>query len=195
MKKILMTAAAVAVLAGGVTACANTNVSTSPQLTFSNYQPMTLNVGTADVVEAFTNPNDPNDVSSQFVVAPAEAIKRYAANRFRASGVGDGRFTIAIEDSRVHLRQIKQESKVLSAMDAGTEDEYRVMLVLKVISSPSGFQGKQETTIKMERTLVMRSSVALAEREMRQIRFMEQLVSDVDARIGDTLNQTPAIRN
>lgn len=195
MKKILMTAVSVAILAGGVAACANTNVSTAPQLTFSNYQPVNLNVGTADVVEAYTNPNDPDDVSSQFVVAPAEAIKRYAVNRFRASGGGDGRFTIMIEDSRVHLRQIKQQSKVLAAMDAGTEDEYRVMLVLKIVSAPSGFQGKQETRIKMDRTLIMRSSVPLAEREMRQIRFLEQLISDVDARIGETLDQTPAIRN
>lgn len=195
MRKILMTAAAVAVLAGGVAACANTNVSTAPQLTFSNYQPVTLNAGRVEAVEAFTVANDPDDVSGQFVVAPAEAVKRYAANRFRSGGSTDGQLTIAIEDSRVHLRQIKQESKVLAAMDAGTEDEYRVFLVLKVIAAPSGFQGKQETTIRMDRTLVMRSSVPLAEREMRQIRFLEQLIADVDARIGDALDQTPAMRH
>lgn len=195
MRKILMTAAAVAVLAGGVAACANTNVSTAPQLTFSNYQPVTLNAGRVESVEAFTVANDPDDVSGQFVVAPAEAVKRYAANRFRSGGSTDGQLTIAIEDSRVHLRQIKQESKVLAAMDAGTEDEYRVFLVLKVIAAPSGFQGKQETTIRMDRTLVMRSSVPLAEREMRQIRFLEQLIADVDARIGDALDQTPAMRH
>lgn len=195
MKKILMTAAAVAVLAGGVAACANRGASTAPQLTFANYAPLTLNVQSSNVTEAYTNPNDPDDVSSQFVLAPAEAIKRYAANRFRASGTGNGQFTIEIQDSRVHLRQIKQQSKVLAAMDAGTEDEYHVWLQLRVISTPSGFNGSQSTTIKMDRTLVMRSSVTLAEREMKQVQFLEQLVSDVDKRVNESLDQTPAIRN
>lgn len=194
MKKILMTAAAIAVLAGGVAACANRGASTAPQLTFANYAPITLNVQTTDVTEAYVNPNDPDDVSSQFVLAPAEAVKRYAANRFKAAGTGDGRFTIEIQDSRVHLRQIKQDSKVLAAMDAGTEDEYHVWLVLKVISTPSGFQGSQSTTVKFDRTLVMRSSVTLAEREMKQVQFLEQLIADVDKRIDESLQQTPAIR-
>lgn len=194
MKKILMTAAAVAVIAG-FTACANTNVSTAPQLTFANYGPINLNVQSTDVIEAYTNPNDPQDVSSQFVLAPSEAVKRYAANRFHASGAPDGRFTIEIQDSRIHLRQIKQESKVLAAMDAGTEDEYHVWLTLKVISAPSGFQGSQSTSIKMDRTLVMKSSVTLAEREMKQVKFLEELIASVDQRINDSLEQTPAIRN
>ena len=150
MKKILMTAVSVAVIAGGIAACANTNVSTAPQMTFANYAPISLNVQSANVTEAYTSPNDPNDVSSQFVLAPAEAVKRYAANRFKASGAAGGYFTIEIQDSRVHLRQIKQQSKVLASMDAGTEDEYHVWLVLKVISSPNGFNGSQSTTIKGE---------------------------------------------
>ena len=194
MKKILMTAAAVAVLAGGVAACANRGASTAPQLSFANYMPMTLNVQSSDVTEAYSNPNDPDDVSGQFIVTPAEAIKRYAANRFKAAGAADGRFNIEIQDSRVHLRQIKQESKVLAAMDAGTEDEYHVWLVLKVTMAPSGFQGSQSTTIKMDRTLIMRSSVTLADREMKQIKFLEQLVSDVDKRINEALDTMPAIK-
>ncbi len=195
MKKILMTAAAVAVLAGGVAACASRGASTAPQLTFANYAPISLNVQSSGVTEAYTNPNDPNDVSSQFIVTPAEAIKRYAANRYQSSGAAGGQFTIEIQDSRVHLREIKQDSKVLAAMDAGTEDEYHVWLQLRVTMAPSGFQGSQSTTIKMDRTLVMRSSVPLAEREMKQIQFLEKLVADVDAKIGEALQTMPAMRN
>ena len=194
MRKILMTAAAVAMIAGAA-GCAVSHTSSAPQLTFSNYAPMSLNVLSANVTEAYTNPNDPQDVSSQFVLAPAEAVKRYAANRYRASGAPDGRFNIEIQDSRVHLNQIKQKSKMLAAMDAGTEDEYHVWLVLKVTSAPSGFQGSQSTTIKMDRTLVMRSSITLAEREMEQIKFLEKLIADVDVKINEALEATPAIRN
>jgi hypothetical protein len=37
--------------------------------------------------------------------------------------------------------------------------------------------------------------VTLAEREMKQVQFLEQLVSDVDKRVNESLDQTPAIRN
>ena len=194
MKKILMTAAAVALIAGAA-GCAVRGASTAPQLTFSNYAPISLNVASTGVTEAYTNPNDPQDVSSQFVLAPAEAVKRYAANRYQSSGANGGYFTIEIQDSRVHLNELKQKSKVLAAMDAGTEDEYHVWLVLKVTSAPAGFQGTQSTTIKMDRTLVMRSSVTLAEREMEQIKFLEKLIADVDAKINEAMASTPAIRN
>lgn len=192
MKKSLMTAAAIAILAA--TGCAAGQGMPPPKLTFANYQPVNLNAKSVNVVENYSNANDPQDVSSQFVVTPAEAMKRYAARRFAASGTGTGEFTIEIIDSRVHLRQIKQESKVLAAMDAGTEDEYRVWLALRVTPQPDGFNGRMgATTIKMDRTLVMRSSVSLAERELKQVQFLEQLIADVDVKINDTIHATPAI--
>jgi hypothetical protein len=190
MKKSLMAFAAVAVLA----ACTNMHPEPSPQLTFANYAPQTLNVQSSDVVEAYQNPNDPQDVSGQFVLAPSEAIKRYAANRFRAGGSPGGSFTISIQDARVHVRQIDQNSKVLKWADVGTEDEYHLFMTLLVTAAPDGFNGRQNTTIKMDRTLVMPSSVTLAEREMRQTKFLEKLIADVDARVTEAMDQTPAIR-
>jgi hypothetical protein len=195
MKKTLLLASAIGLMT--VTGCANSNVAgnAAPQLTFQNYQPITLNVQSATVEEAYLNANDPKDVSAQFVVSPAEAVKRYAAQRFKAQGMGNGFFTIAIEDSRVYLRQIPQQNKVLAWADAGTEDEYRVLLQLRVTPQPDGFNGRiGATTIRMDRTLIMRSGVTLAEREMKQIQFLEQLIADVDARINEALNAVPAIK-
>lgn len=190
MKKTLMIFAAVAALS----ACTYAHPEQAPQLTFSQYAPMNLNVQSADVQEAYSTPNDPEDISGQFVLAPSEAVKRYAANRFHSSGAADGNFTLVLEDARVHVRQIKQDSKVLKWADVGTEDEYRVLLQLKVVSQPSGFQGRQNSTIKMDRTLVMPSSVTLSEREDKQTAFLEKLIDDVDKRIQEALDATPAIR-
>jgi hypothetical protein len=190
MKKTLMICAAVAALS----ACTYAHPEQSPQLTFANYAPTTLNVQSVDVQEAYTNPNDPEDVSGQFVLAPSEAVKRYASNRFSSGGSPSGSFTIVIEDARVHVRQIAQNNKVLKWADVGTEDEYRTILQLKVILQPDGFNARQSTTIKMDRTLIMPSSVTLKEREEKQTAFLEKLIGDVDARITEAMDQTPAIR-
>jgi pantothenate synthetase len=65
---------------------------------------------------------------------------------------------------------------------------------VRVTAQPSGFNGRQSTTIKFDRTLVMPSSVTLAERDMRQTKFLEQLISDLDKRVNEAVDQTPAIR-
>lgn len=194
MKKILMGAASVALLT--ITACAMSHPEgmPAPQLTFAHFTPQKLNVQSASVSEAYENANDPNDISSQFVLSPADAVKRYAAQRFQAAGTGDGQFTILIEDARVHVREIAENNKVLEWAGAGKEDEYKVFLKLRVTPAPSGFSGTQATIIKMERTLVMPSSVSVAEREIRQTKFLEKLIADVDVRIGEALDATPAIR-
>jgi hypothetical protein len=193
MKKMLLIAAAVSALS--VSACSSADVATSPQLTFQNYETVMLNVQAVRVEENYIQPNDPKNVASQFVVSPADAVKRYAAKRFQAGGAGDGAFTITIEDARVHMRQITENNKVLEWSGVGTDDEYRIFLQLVVSPQPSGFSGRPgATTIRMDRTLVMPSSVTLAEREMRQIQFLERMIADVDSRVTDVLNASPALR-
>lgn len=191
MKNILLSFAAIGTLA----ACTYAHPNASPQLTFSQYTPMNLNAQNVGVEEAYIQPNDPQDVSGQFVLAPSEAIKRYAANRFHSSGATTGSFSVVIEDARVHMRQIDQRNKVLEWSGVGKEDEYRLMMQLRVVAQPDGFNGRQSTTIKMDRTLIMPSSIDLAERELRQTQFLEKLISDVDARVEEAIAQTPAIKN
>jgi len=185
---------AVAILA--LSACASTahvEGAPSPRMTFENFAPMTLNVQAVDVRGAAIQA-DPKDVSSQFVIPPDEAIRQYAARRFAAAGMGNGQFTLEIQDSRVHFRQIQEDNKVLSWSGIGQEDEYRVFMKVLVTPVPDGARGHASTLLTMERTLVMPSSVALAEREMRQIKFMEKMIADLDASIQKTLDAVPAIR-
>ena len=187
--KILMVSAACL-----LSACTVAHPESSPQLTFANYVPMTMNAQSVDVIDTYKSKVKPDDISSQFVLAPADAVKRYAQNRFKSSGAPSGSFTLEIEESFVTLRQIEQQNKVLEWSGVGKEDEYRVYVQVRVTAQPSGFNGRQSTTIKFDRTLVMPSSVTLAERDMRQTKFLEQLISDLDKRVNEAIDQTPAIR-
>jgi hypothetical protein len=187
--KILMVSAACL-----LSACTVAHPESSPQLTFANYAPITMNAQSVEVVDTYKSKVKPDDISSQFVMAPADAVKRYAQNRFKSSGAPSGSFALEIEESFVTLRQIDQQNKVLEWSGVGKEDEYRVYLQVRVTAQPSGFNGRQSTTIKFDRTLVMPSSVTLAERDMRQTKFLEQLISDLDKRVNEAVDQTPAIR-
>lgn len=194
MTKLTLMAATAALTLYGCASTAHVGGLPSARLTFENYAPVALHVQNVSVTEDYAVPNDPQDISSQFVVAPAEAVRRYAAQRFRANGMGSGSLTISIEDARVHMTQIEEDNKVLSWSGIGQEDQYRVFLRLKVTPVPDEARGFASTYIKHERTLVMPSSVTLAERERRQQEFLEKLIADVDANIMTLLDQVPAIR-
>lgn len=195
MKKTLMSVAAIAILAGAAACTSYTfGGDPTPQLTFANYQPVQLNVARTAVEEAYIMPNDPEDISGQFVVAPAEAVKRYAANRFQARGASDGDFTLTIEDARVHMTVLKEDNRVLKWSGVGQEDEYRVFLKVKVTPRPDHVVRAPSTSIRMERTLVMPSSTTLGSREMKQVTFLEKMIADMDAKIMQLLDETPSIR-
>jgi hypothetical protein len=191
-KRFFLSAAAILALS----ACASTahvDGAPSPSMTFENFSPMTLNVQAIQVTQA-SMASDPKDISVQFVIPPEQAVRQYADRRFSATGMGNGQFTLQIQDSRVHFRQIQEDSKVLSWSGIGQEDEYRVFLRVMVTPLPDGAQGHASTVLTMERTLVMPSSVTLADREMRQIKFMEKMIADLDTSIQKVLDSVPAIR-
>ncbi len=193
-KKILLLSAVAAL---SVVGCAtNSHVAgvPGPRMTFENYAPVILNVAASRVIENYEVDNDPKDISGQFVVAPSEAIKQYAARRFPASGIGNGQFTIELQDARMYLNEIEQQNKVLSWSGIGQEDQYRLMLKIKVTPVPNQVNASASTVLKFERTLVMPSSVSLAERERRQLVFLEKLIADIDTGIIRLLDQTPSIR-
>lgn len=195
MNKFILSLMGIAAL--GIASCASTaHVGGIPPaaLTFENYQPMTLNVASSTVTEDYAVQNDPKDISGQFILAPSEAVKRYGARRFPASGTGNGQFNISIEDARVYLEELKQPSKALSWANIGTEDRYRLLMRLRVTSLPDHVDAKSSTVLKFERTLVMPASSSLAEREKKQLEFLETLIADIDAAIQRTLDQTPAMR-
>ncbi len=194
MKKFLLLSSCFIIVGFGVNGCAISQPSAPPQLTFANYAPVYLNVSQVQILDGFRGKSNSSDVSGQFVMPPNEAIKTYASRRFQNNGMGDGQFILDIEESFVNFRQIKEDSKVLRATGFGTEDEYRVFVQVRVTAQPSGFNGRQSTTIKMDRTLVMPSSVTLAERDMRQTKFLETLISDLDKRVNEAIDLTPAIR-
>lgn len=192
--KIVLMMGSVAALVA-LTGCSTPSAGLPPaRLTFENYSPTMLNVQAASVVENYEIQNDPKDIAGQFVIAPSEAVKTYAARRFPASGMGSGRFIISIEDARVHLNEIDQQNRVLSWSGIGKEDQYRLLMRLRVTTLPDQVQASSSTMLKFERTLVMPASVPLAEREARQLAFLEKLIADIDVAIQRTLDQTPAIR-
>lgn len=182
MKKFLIAGVAMIVVAGALTACTNTRPGGlgQPQLTFEQLPQIPLDVGSVDFLLNYNPGADPRDISSRFVISPHEALRRYTARRFAPMG-GGGRLKVMVDVASVHMREIPQKNKTLAWADIGTEDEYEVDVTYQL--QPVSYDGQEGTLMqwKFHRTLVMPKSVSLAEREKKQIAFLEKLIADVDA--------------
>lgn len=177
--------AAVAVLA----ACSSTNMDgrPAPKMAFENLTPVSLRVEKVDFVMNYNPGADAQDISGRFAISPTEAMRRYTASRYQAVG-GENTLRVTVEQASMHLRQIQQKNSALKWADIGTEDEYELNMTVRAVPvRPDRTEGTSAQW-KFRRTLVMPQSVSLADREKRQLAFMEKLISDVDASMMPALS-------
>lgn len=173
-----------------VTACTSAPTSASgpsPELSFTNITPYHVDAARVDVENTYVPGSDPKDIASTFPVSPDVAVRRYAENRLQPGGQR-GALKFIIEDARVYQTEIVPDNKVVNWMGAGKQDQYEIFLKLKLhYTDDLGMQEGRQGEISFNRTLTMPASVSLAEREKRQLEFLDQLMKDVDASVSKAL--------
>ncbi len=175
-----------------LSACSSTPSAQSkplPELSFTNVTPYHVDAAKVEVENKYVPGSDPKDVSSTFAVSPDVAVRRYAENRLQPGGT-QGALKLVIEDARVYLTGIEQANQVVNWMGAGKQDQYEIFLKLNLFYTDElGMQTGRRGELNFNRTLTMPASVSLAERELRQMQFMEQLMKDVDVAVSKALSE------
>lgn len=175
-----------------VAACTSTPVSNSkPQqeLSFTNISPYHVEASRVEVENQYVPGADAKDISSTFPVSPDIALRRYAENRLQPGGT-TGALKFVIEDARVYQTVIKPDNSVVNWMGAGNQDQYEVFLKVSLYYTDEiGKQSGRKGVLNFNRTLTMPASVSLAEREQRQLQFLEQLMKDVDVSVSKALTE------
>ncbi|HEY0901252.1 MAG TPA: hypothetical protein VGD95_03945 [Micavibrio sp.] len=179
----------------GLAACTSTPVATqSPQqeLSFTNVPPYHVNAARVEVETRYVAGADPKDVASSWAVSPDVAVRRYAENRLQPSDMPGqtGALKFVIDDARVYKTMIQPDNKVVNWVGAGNQDQYEMFLKLAIYYTDDvGMQTGRKGELSFNRTLTMPASVSLAEREKRQLQFLEQLMKDVDVAVAKALSE------
>ena len=187
MRALLMTAFLLCVV--GCTSTPGANSKAQPELNFTNISPYHVEASRVEVENKYVPGADPKDISSTFPVSPDIALRRYAENRLQPGGQ-PGSLKFIIEDARVYQTVIKPDNQVVNWMGAGNQDQYEVFLKVSLFyTNEMGMQQGRQGVLTFNRTLTMPSSVSLAERELRQLKFLELLMKDVDASVSKALTE------
>lgn len=183
----ILIAGSVVLLAG----CSSTATGSKPvqELSFTNITPYHVQASRVDVETKYVPGADPKDMASSFAVAPDVAVRRYAENRLQPGGQTGG-LKFVIEDARVYQRVIKPDNKVVNWMGAGNQDQYEIFLKLSLYYTDDvGVQSGRKGEMSFNRTLTMPASVSVAEREKRQMEFLDKLMKDVDTGVMKALSE------
>lgn len=167
--------------------CAVNPSGPSPDLTFDHVPKQTLIASHVTVERTYDPFADSKDIAMNMAVPPHVALERYLNQRFRADGSQTDSVKFTIEEGKVTQREIRQDNRMLSAVNVGTQDEYTLRMKVKIQPFSTGNVPGAGIEHRFERTLVMPQNISLADREMRQVQFVEKMIQDMDAKIVSSL--------
>jgi hypothetical protein len=158
-----------------------------PSLTFSELPPLTVsNVNSVTVEDRYDPSADVNDISARFPGPPNKLLATYAHQRLQPDG-GLGTLHFIIEDAHVFQKKEEQENSVARALRLGESDEYKVgMKVTLAISYPD--HAGPSSTLTFGRSTYIPRGDTLAEKEFKQLEFLEKLMKDVDKSVTNAVN-------
>lgn len=157
-----------------------------PELSYAHVVQIPVNVGQVDVVNNYKPGADLRDVSGSFPTPPDMALQNYANNRFKPMG-GQDILKIVIDDSHIFHDEEKARGALRRWMGIDSKDIYMAEMKVRVFTiSPSGGHS-QQVTMTFTGKLEVPESYSIADREAKQLQFVEILMGKVDHAFIDTL--------
>jgi hypothetical protein len=173
-------------------ACANENYGNgkpAPELTFSQYYPLSLNVFEVVVDDVFKSKIYKNNVSKTFILPLDVALKRYIHQRLSPAGLKD-RLIIKIEHSYIMHDEIFQKGKFWKWSKIGAKDRYEAYMKLKVFYDDRSNTAIPHSVVEVRRYITIPQRYNLTERELAQTEFLELFIKDADKAIMKGLRDT-----
>ncbi len=143
-----------------------------PDITYSHLTPLMVNDGAVEIKRSYAlkNPQEKRSESIDFVMPLDVVLSRYLQNRFVTTGDIKGG---VIDMERVDTLYHKASNRI-------DDDIYQVDILISITPSNA-----TPTTLTMKKSLPLKQSYTLAEREFRQFEFIELIISELDVTIND----------
>lgn len=191
------------VLAAGTTtlllaACQSTPPRPAPRpVDFSNFGPIVLNAGTIDVVDAY-RPMGAEHVEGRSAVPPAEAVRRWAAERLQAAG-GQGRVRVTIRDASIVEVALPTKKGITGYFSNDQAQRYDGRIEVEITgevpdTGNGGFRGVTRSTVTHSTTVA--ENISLADREATFLEITRRMMDDLNARLdaGIRKDLAPMVR-
>lgn len=162
---------------------------------FSAFAPIVLNAGAIDVVDAFRAMGGTH-VEQRSAVPPAEAVRRWVAQRLQAAG-GPGRVRVTIRDASIVEIQLPKTGGVTGYFTNDQAQRYDGRIEVEVTGDLPGetsFHGVTKVTVTRSQTVP--ENISLADRENTFLEITNAMMDELNARLdaGIRKDLAPMVR-
>lgn len=164
---------------------------------FSNFGPIVLNAGTIDVADAY-RPMGAKHVEGRSAVPPAEAVRRWAAERLQAAG-GTGRVRVTIRDASIVEVALPTKKGISGYFTNDQAQRYDGRIEVEITgevpdTGNGGFRGVTRSTVTHSTTVA--ENISLADREATFLEITRRMMDDLNARLdaGIRKDLAPMVR-
>lgn len=150
-----------------------------PEITFAHQPPLMLDVAEIRVEEEYLPPQRAPNVEHQMPVSPATVVRRWAADRLRATGQS-GVARVMIKDASVVAQDLEKSGGVLGIFTAEQAVRYVANLVVEVDVTTAGGLGTGYATAAATRTVTAPEDISLNQRDEILFELAAGLGRDID---------------
>jgi hypothetical protein len=173
-KTFLFTAALVALVPLAACTTTSTGPSRPVDFTFSYMEPISLNVGAVQVLDA-SDPNAPK----MSRVSPSQALQSYARRRLKAVG-GEGTLNFVIQQASVSAAESQGTGDWTEAFQLSKPMEYTVTMRVGLDLEGRTTRPNIRSAYTLERKKTLPAGASLADRDRELNKLIETMVRDMD---------------
>lgn len=157
-----------------------------PEMTFKHLPVLKFNVAAIDIIEEFRSSGQEPNVEQRWPVPPAEAAKRWAADRLQAVGRA-GSLTVLVQDGAVIERKIPKSGGLTGLVKIEQTEEYTATVAVTIQVRRQDGSVAASATAMARRLRTTPENLSVTERRRIWYDMAEQLMADFNAEIEPRL--------
>ena len=150
-----------------------------PEMSFTRFQPIVLDVGNIDIIEEYKSPEHEPNIEHLIAVSPAEAMKAWVKDRLKASGA-DKSMQIIIKDASV-INHKPQGTDQFMGPAPNRRYDARLEVELRVYGTDA--MSEASVNVISTQTITLSDAASLDERKRVFYRMVYDLMEGANAEL------------
>ena len=176
------------VVAFVVTGCQSTPDSAVAPISFSNQQPILVDVASIDVTETYQPSDDQNNVERLFPTSPALAVKTWVRDRLHATGNGGRRLEVVINEASAVKTNLPRTQGVKGAFTIDQSEKYDAKLDVTInLYEEVNAIPVSDVHVKAYQSQTLKENASVAERDALFNKMTLDLINGLDKELDKNI--------
>ncbi len=159
-----------------------------PELTYGHLAPLSFDVASVEVEQAYQPSSEAPNVELLFPVRPDQAAANWGRDRLRAVGA-TRRMRFIVREAPVIETALKTKTGLAGVVTRDQSERYEARLTIEVEILDDGGRREGSARARVARSVTVTENATLLEREKVWYGLTQKLMNDMDAQLEDSLKR------